>query len=102
MEATLSGFQETVLKRGPLMARFMKEPSKRIVRMVVLRWASLTAGPEEAKWAKKRIKEDVVAAYPFWAAFLLKILVSLIIKWIMSNRDSMVDAKIAYIRKGLQ
>ena len=99
MEETLGGLQQTVLKHGPLLARLMKEPAKRVVRMVVLRWASLTAGPEEAKWARRRIKEDIVAAYPLWAAFLLKILVNLVINWIVSNRNPMVDAKISYIRK---
>jgi hypothetical protein len=93
MEATLGGLQEMALKQGPVLARFMKEPAKRVVRMVVLRWASLTAGPEEAKWAKRRIKEDIVAAYPLWAAFLLKILVNQVINWIVSNRNPMVDAQ---------
>lgn len=99
MEATLGGFQESVLRRGPILVRFMREPAKRVVRMVVVRWASLTAGPEEAKWARRRIKEDIIAAYPLWAAFVLKMLVNLIINWIMSNRNPMVDAKISYIRK---
>ena len=99
MEATLGGLQEMALKQGPVLARFMKEPAKRVVRMVVLRWASLTADPEEAKWAKRRIKEDIVAAYPLWAAFLLKILVNQVINWIVSNRNPTVDAKISYIRK---
>lgn len=99
MEATLAGLQNAILRDGPLMARLLPGPARRIARMVVSRWGSLTAGKRERAWAKARIKEDVVALYPFWTSFVLKMLVTLIVNWIMSNRSPLIDAKMQHIRK---
>ena len=83
---TLIGLQETVVHKGPWIARIHKPASRLCVRLVVNRWTSLTDGnAAQKKWARRRIVEDVSRAYPT-ATWVIQILVSVIIKWLVSRQ----------------
>lgn len=91
---TLIGLQETVARKGPWAARIHKPASRLCVRLIVNRWDSLTNGnAAEKKWAKNRIVDDVAKTYPA-ATWVIQILVSVIIKWLVSRRFLGVDQAI--------
>ena len=77
-------------KTGPRWPGFSRV--KRFTILYVIKhWRSLTASPGERAWARKKITNKVVATFPWWQAFLIKILVSVIIDWFLKRRNKDFD-----------
>jgi len=91
MAQTIAGIQLEAITKGPLLARMFPDITNKSVFLIVQNWGHLISSAGEKRWAKNKIKQDVSKAFPLLYAWMIKILITLLIKWFYSKRNYKFD-----------
>ena len=91
MAQTIAGIQLEAITTGPVLARMFPEITNKCVFLIVKNWSHLISSAGEKRLAKKKIKQDVAKSFPLLYAWMIKILISLLIKWFYLKRGYKFD-----------
>tara|TARA_R110000824_G_C15150302_1_gene670940 strand:- start:454 stop:759 length:306 start_codon:yes stop_codon:yes gene_type:complete len=98
MAQTIAGIQLEAITKGPLLARMFPDITNKCVYFIVQNWEYITSSAGEQKWAAKQITEEVQKAFSIIYIFMIKIMVTLLIKWFNSKRNSKFDSEMEQIQ----
>ena len=98
MAQTIAGIQLEAITKGPILARMFPDITNKCVVLIVKNWHSLISSSGEERWAKKKIKQDVAKAFPLLYAWMIKILITFLIKWFYSKRNLKFDSDMMEIQ----
>jgi hypothetical protein len=97
MAKTIAGLQLEASTKGPWLSRGFPSVTKQTVLLAARHWRTLTASQGERRWAIKKIKSEISKAFPVIYAWLIKMVVSLVIYWLLSKRSLEFDKEMEEI-----
>jgi hypothetical protein len=97
MAKTIAGLQLEASIKGPWLSRAFPSVTEQTVLLVARHWRPITASQGERRWAIKKIKSEISKAFPLIYAWLIKMVVSLVIYWILSKRSLEFDKEMEEI-----
>ena len=98
MAQTIAGIQLEAITKGPLLARLFPDITNECVYFIVQNWNHLTKSSGEKRWAAKEITQEVQKAFPIVYMLIIKLLVSLLIKWFNAKRNFKFDTEMEQIQ----
>lgn len=98
MAQTIAGVQLEAITKGPLLARMFPDITNKCVFLIIQNWDHLTSDPARKRWAKREIKESVSKSFPLFYAWMIKLLITLLIKWFYAKRSYKFDKAMTEIR----
>jgi len=101
MAQTLAGIQLEVMTKGPPLVRMFPKITNKCVFLIVQNWDHLTGPAGEKRWAKNKIKQDALKAFPLLYAWMIKILIFLLIRWFSLKRSHKFDNEMKEIQSYL-
>tara|TARA_Y100001938_G_C8080658_1_gene428840 strand:+ start:574 stop:879 length:306 start_codon:yes stop_codon:yes gene_type:complete len=91
MAQTLAGLEMEAAIKGPWLARRFPRVTKLTIKLCALHWHTLCASPGEQMWAVNMIKRRVGEGFPLIYSWLLKMVASLVIYWLLNKRSLEFD-----------
>jgi len=91
MAQTLAGLELEATTKGPWLARRFPRITKAALRQCVNHWHTLCASQGEQTWAINMIKHKVSEGFPIFYSWLVKMIVSLLIYWLLNKRSLEFD-----------
>lgn len=101
MAQTIGGIQLEAITKGPLLARLFPGVTNQCVYLIIQRWGYLTSSAGEKRWAAKEISQEAQKAFPVVYMLVIKLLVTLLIKWFNSKRNFKFDKEMKEIQSYL-
>ena len=102
MAKTIAGLQLEAVTKGPWLARRFPAITNETVYHCVTHWYSLTSSAGEKLWAERIIKKKVCKAFPAIYTWVVKMIVSLLIYWLLNKRNAKFNREVQEINQYLQ